>query len=570
MEKNGRSNALPNPHGKSDFFEKIRIFQIVGAPQLYLFAIPYTNLSTLRFPGLLHPTPHTPISFAPNMPAVLTSRFSVSDVNTVVAVLSVCARYIMAFIIAKVVLDVRRMMILKGQGHAVIQDAGYLSEISDIPKLYKVCRRSMTKSMTALACAPIFIGIMLSLLLEFTTSGVSSTIVQVQDQKISLLGLVGDENQSGSIPTIENLRSNLETEIDVYLLAPNLGSMGLTSSSGSLAVSKFSVGTTTSIDLEDGFHFDDLAYTIGNVVTLGYCVEFDFEYNSLVPCRENLFVDKFYREFGLSYESLSVLDEELSCTTKYSNIPLGPKYFTALERELTLTDWTDDFVVSATCVQDEQDALAEICVWVDLESDILWLGRWLPQDVCFEDGEIPYPTRVMGTIQLSYTPPYGLDSLEVGSDASVLLATQIFEELAVYDAGDTTSILSGIFAALLRIESLTWGEVVAYTSKNEEIVSVEYWVVVLLVSVIVIPLGTLLSTKRLGLGGSFFLPVSIEEWNACVARDLDKSVPHVLEDKPGEEYSDFVYALKKESGHAGGVRLGWVKKDEAVPQVVEL
>ena len=503
--------------------------------------------------------------------AVLTSRFSVSDVNTFVAVLSVCARYIMAFIIAKIVLDVRRMMILTGQGHAIIQDAGYLSEISDIPKLYKVYRRSKTKSMTALACGPIFIGIILSLFLEFTTSGVSSTIVQVEDQEISLLGLVGDENQSGSIPTIETLRANLDTEIDVYLLAPNLGSMGLTSSSGSLAVSKFSVDTTTSIDLEDGFFFDDLAYTDGDVVSLGYCVEFDFEYNSLVPCRENLFVDKFYREFGFSYGGSTVRSEELSCTTKYSNIPLGLKYFIALERQLTLTDYTDDVVVSATCVQDEQEALAEICIWVDLESDILWLGRWFPQDVCFEDGEIPYPPRVMNTIQLSYTPPYGLDSLEVGSDASVLLATHIFQEFVVYSASDTSSILSGIFAALLRIESLTWGEVVAYTSKNEEIVGVEAWVVGLLVSVIVIPLGTLLLAKRVGFGGSFFLPVSIEEWNACVARDLDKSVPHVLEDKPGEEYSDFVYALKKESGHAGGgVRLGWVKKDEAVPHVVEL
>lgn len=521
------------------------------------------------------------------MSAIKTSKFSVAEINTIIAVLSVAARYIMTFLIGKIVMDIRRIMISKGNGDAIIQDAGYLSEVTDIPKLVGICRRSKTRYMTVLACLPIIIGIITSFLLEFTTSGINSTILKVEDQDglVYVYGLV--DQGDVSFPSIEDVSASgvvlsflNEDEIstedilfnsDVFMFSPGMSTLGL--ELGDEIQSSMTVSDSHGF----GFLVSQNQYEIGTSLSYGFCLEFDPYAYTLVSCREDLTFEKTYRE--LTIEELAYayydLSSETSCETLEDSFYLGSGYFQVVNRAFTLTEHYNDpnggWQVEATCVSRNDDTDIEVCLWVNTDDGTITAGQWSAGEysgICFEDNDPDI--RGMTYVGISYDPLYGLESLTQGSDASIILATRIFEELSGYSPLESDSVTTGVISALLRVESLAIGLIETHISIEVEEVSVDAWVIVLLVMVIIGPLFALFVISRLR-GEDFFLPVSIDEWNACMTREMDKSVPHDLSEKPGPEYFDAVYAFVNTDGYAGkGPRLGWVKRDDAVPSVVEI
>lgn len=533
------------------------------------------------------------------MGVINTTKFTVGEINTLVAVLSVVARYIMAFIIGKIILDIRRIMVSKGNGDAIIQDAGYLSEVTDIPKLIGVCKRSKTRYMTVLACLPIIIGIMTSFLLEFTTSGIKSTILKVEDPEdqdgiVYVYGLVGRDYQGDVvIPSIQDVNENADvmsyadfyepspedtlSNSDVFMFSPGMNTLGLELGDGIQS----SMTVTNSYVSEGGMGFFVYKnqYTIGTQVSYGFCVEFDPYDSTLVSCREDLTFEKTYRDITIEAIYLAYYEEnsETSCEVLYDELYLGSGSFQVVNRVFAIDNTgTDRWQGEATCVSlgdggkwsDASDV--EVCVWVDPDDGTITAGQWSPGEYagnCFGDTDQDLD---MAYVRFVYDPLYGLESLTQGGDALIILATRIFEELSGYSPLDSDSVVTGVISALLRVESLAIGLIESNTSIDIEEVSVDAWVIVVLVMVIVGPLFTLFFIRRLR-GDDFFLPVSIEEWNACMARELDRSVPHDLYEKPGPEYFDAVYAFGNTDRYTGkGPRLGWVKKDDVTSSVVEI
>ena len=493
----------------------------------------------------------------------------------------------MAFIVGKIILEIRRIMVSTGTGDAIIQDAGYLSEITDIPKLIRICKRSKTRKMTIMACFPIIMGILTSLLLEFTTSGISSTTVYVESGQISLLGLVGEDVSDLEFDvTLEQMLIDAgedDIPIYMYMLSPGIGSVGIyedpETGFNSLDRNSFDVSL-----IEGSYDTGIIGYNNANgfdgVMRVGYCLEWDEVEHTLLGCRDNLIVEKYYREFQIIksipefiirvftsstdgyFEGIAMYIGvfQYFSNTRYFDIPTEP-----------VPENSNDYItvqVVATCTSQYIGNFGsndvEICLWVDADSGTMSVGRWFHYESTNTDGST-YLYGEMSYIEFTYAPSYGLEQVQPKSFLATLLATRIYEELISFSAVEP-SVLPGILSAILRVESMNWGEVQGHTSIETTEVGLSEWVVVLLVMVIVIPMFALFFIRRLR-GDFIFLPVTIDEWNSCVARELDNSVPHDLYQKPGPEYDDVVYGFK-DGGYNKGPILGWVKRDNVVPSVV--
>lgn len=503
----------------------------------------------------------------------------------------------MAFIIGKIIMEVRRIMVSKGHGDAIIQDAGYLSEITDIPRLVTICKRSRTRYMTVLACLPIIIGIITSFLLEFTTSGINTNILKVEDPEnqdgvVYAYGLTrsGDSN----LPSIQDINANAdfysfrtsevdETEdmlsnADVFLFSPGMSTLGL--EQGNAFESSLTVTNSYVSDGGMGFYVYKNEYSTGTQVSYGFCLEFNPDETTLVSCRENLTLEKTYLDFTIVNRYLQYYEEqsETSCQILYDGLFLGSGSFQIVNRVVTIDNGgSEKREIEATCASladggkwsDSSDV--EVCIWVDPDGNSITAGQWSPGEYvgkCF--GETDMGSLGMAYVEISYDSIYGLESFTQGSDESIILVTRIFEELSGYSPLDSDSVITGVISAMLRVESLAIGLIETHVSIEVEEVSVSVWVIVLLVMVITGPLVGLFAIRRLS-QEVFFLPVSIDQWNACVARELDRSVPHNLSEKPGPEYFDTVYAFRSTDGYVGdGPRLGWVKREDALPLVVEI
>lgn len=483
-----------------------------------------------------------------------TSRVSVSEVNTLVTITSMIVSYSMSLMLAAVSLAIRRLMIVRGKGDAILQNAGYGS-------MWTAWKQSKSRSSTFLTALPVLLGYATCTVIGFTTSGISASIGFAKGVEVNVVGLAGSgvTSYQPSFPSIEQLVEDAKhgTEFEsgyLALLSPELGLLGFTSNfSGFEVVPDFRVND----DGEEG------VIVVGNPlvpplpVTLSYCLEIDALKDggfSVDECRDNLIVEKTQKHFHV----LSLLVEEVvhqECEEIADSVALGNQGVSIAARNLT---FESGVIATATCGSIFESVI-ESCVWKD--SDVLYFGDWniASPGVC---GDKNFPRLTI--VGVAYEP-----EVEQGSDAASILVAMTAEIFGGTGLLSSQQQLVSILAAMVRLESMVWGVQSAYAPVEVVEIGLSLWIPLVLLLSLLLP-GVAWGFVRCKSGRQFFLPVSPAEWSACAARELDGDIGSWRTVSPPDKYYDYVYAFGPAlTDERDGVsqRLRWVSKQAVSPEV---
>lgn len=504
------------------------------------------------------------------MPAWTTTRLSVSEVNTVVTVVSEIVSYCMTLTLAAVSLEIRRLMIVRGEKDAILHDDGYMS-------MWTALGKSKARNWTFLAILPVLLRCAASTVIDFTTSGVSASVGHAPGDKVEVLGLVGSglgEHET-SFPSIAKITADAFSEEEttnstgyLTLLSPELASVGFNSSfAGYEVVPSHFVGVAE----ESGVFVSGNKYEPPLTVSISFYVEIaDLEDGvfSIEQCREGLIVEMTPREFnvvalpsetGQSFVHIVSIGE---CSQVFHAIPLGNQGVGIVERTLTLVDSGAE--INATCSSITESTI-ESCVWKD--SGVLYFGDWsLPDAGSCTDLSA---NAILTVIGIEYEP-----EVEEGSDTASFLAAMTAETVSGTGKLTSRQQLIEVLGAVIRLESMTWGVQVAYDPEEVVEIGISLWIPLVLVLALVLP-GVAWGFIRCQSGNSFFLPASPAEWSACAARELQRgeNEPAGTTKNPLDIHYDQVYAFGPVvTDKYGGVsqRLGWVSKQAVSPEMPTL
>ena len=473
------------------------------------------------------------------MPAWTTTRVSVSEVNTLVTVVSEIVGYCMTLLLAAVSLEVRCLMIVRGEKDAILQDDGYRA-------MGRALGMSKARRLTLLAMIPVLLGFAANTVIGFTTSGVSASVAYVAGDEVEVLGLVGSgivEHQT-SFPSIAKITTVAFSEDGttsstgyLTLLCPELASVGFESSfSGHEVVPTYRVGYAN----EAGVFVAGNTYEPPLTVSMSFCLEIaDLEDGvfSIEQCRDGLLVDRISRVFsvmslpgetGLPFVHLVTLGD---CSQVFRDIPLGNQGVGIVESTLTLME--SDANVSATCASITESTI-ESCVWKD--SGVLYFGDWsLPDAGNCTDASF---NEILTVIGIEYEP-----EVEQGSDAALFLAAMTAEIFSGTGTLTSRQQLTEVLGVVVRLESMTWGVQIAYDPEEVVEIGVSLWIPLVLVMALVLP-GVAWGFIRSRSENRFFLPASPAEWSACAAREIQgEDDPGRIAENPLDKHYDQVYAF---------------------------
>lgn len=483
-----------------------------------------------------------------------TSRLSVSEVNTLVTIASMIVSYCMSSVLAAVALEIRRLVISRGKGDAILQDTGYRS-------MWTTWKQSKSRSWTFLAVLPVLLGYAAGTVIGFTTSGISTSIGFVKGGEIAVVGLAGSgiANYQPSFPSIEQLVEDAKhgSELEngyITLLSPELGLLGFSSNfSGFEVVSRY---------VENKYGVEGV-YVVGNrytpplSVSISYCLEIGALEEgafSVHECRDNLMVERVQKNFRvLSLTHETVVSQE--CENIAENVALGNQGVNIVTRNLMLESGVN---VAATCGS-IFESIIESCVWKD--SDVLYFGDWniLSAGSCTVAS---FPS--MSVVGVGYEA-----EVEQGSDAASILVALTAEIFGGTGLLSSRQQLVEILAAIVRLESMVWGVQSAYAPVQVVEIGLSLWIPLVLLLSLVLP-GLAWGFVRCKSSRQFFLPVTPAEWSACAARDLDGGVGSWCTVSPPDKYYDQVYAFGPASTDERDVvsqRLGWVSKQAVSPAI---
>ena len=502
------------------------------------------------------------------MPAWTTTSLSVSEVNTLVTVVSTIVSYCMALMLAAVSLEIRRLMVIRGEKDAIIQDDGFRT-------MWKAFGTSKTRGLTFWAMFPVLLGWVASTVINFATSGVSASVEHVEGDEVWVLGLAGRGfvEHDISFPSIADITADVLSEEGVFstgyltLLSPELASVGFNSSfSGYEVVPTYLVGS----DGEEGVFVHGNEYEPPLDVSMDFCVEIEDLTDgvfSIVPCREGLKVDRTTRTFSvvsLSSEQGTAFAHYVTigdCSDLYVDIPLGNQGVDIVTRNLTLFDTGAE--IYATC-SSIYESVIESCVWKD--SGVLYFGDW-------QIAGAGNCTDVSGNAAITVVGIEYEAEVEQGKDAASFLSAMTAETFS--GTGKLSSIqqFTEILGAVVRLETMMWGVQIAYDPKEVVEIGISLWIPLVLLLAFILP-GVAWGVLRCRSGSSFFLPVSPAEWSACAAREIQMVEGETGGiGKPRDEHYDQLYAFGPEvDDKYGGVsqRLGWVGKHTVSPEMSTL
>ncbi|CAM9311723.1 unnamed protein product, partial [Laminaria digitata] len=446
-----------------------------------------------------------------------TSRLSVSEVNTLVTVASMVVSYCMSLMLAAVSLEIRRLMIVRGKGDAILQDAGHGS-------MWTAWKQSKSRSWTCLAVLPILLGYAASTVIEFTTSGISASIALAEGDKISVLGLLGFSSNFSGFEVVPIYRVNSDGEEGVYVF---------------------------------GNH-----YTPPLTVSISFCLEIDTLEEgafSVHECRDNLIVERTQRHFHVPRRAYAFFVSQ-ECDDITAFLPLGNQGVSVVARNLTLESGVH---VTATCGS-ILESFIESCIWKD--SDVLYFGDWLIYAAGF-CANATLPT--MAVVGVAYEAEAYEAEVEQGSDAALILVAMTAEIFSGTGLLSSRQQLVEILAAMVRLECMVWGVQSAYAPVEIVEIGISLWIPLFLLLSLLLP-GLAWRCVRCKSGRPFFLPVSPAEWSACAARELDGDMGSWRTVSPPDKYFDQVYAFGPASTDERDVvsqRLRWVSKQAASPAV---
>ncbi|CAN0115869.1 unnamed protein product, partial [Laminaria digitata] len=439
-----------------------------------------------------------------------TSRLLVSEVNTLVTVTSMVVSYCMSLMLAAVSLEIRRLMIVRGKGDAILQDAEYGS-------MWRAWKQSKSRSWTCLAVLPILLGYAASTVIEFTTSGISASVAFAEGDEVTVLGLRGFSSNFSGFEVVPSYHVNYENEEGVYVFGSR--------------------------------------YTPPLIVSISYCLEIaplGAGAFSVHECREHLLVERTRKHFHvLSLAFDPIVSQE--CDEIAAYVALGNRGVSTVTRNLTLESGVN---VTATC-GNIYESYIESCVWKD--SDVLYFGDWMIHSAGFCTDTTWNSMAIMG---VAYEA-----EVEQGSDAALILAAMTAEIFSGTDRLTSRQQLVKILAAIVRLECMAWGIQSAYAPVEVVDIGINLWIPLVLLLSLLLP-GLAWGCVRCKSGRHFFLPVSPAEWSACAARELGGDTGSWCTVSPTEKYFDQVYAFGPASTGERGVvsqRLRWVSKQAASP-----
>lgn len=494
------------------------------------------------------------------MPVWSTTRLSISEVNTLVTIVSLVVRFCMSVMLAAVALEIRRLMIVRGEKDAIIQDADYRS-------VWTALKTSKARSWTVLAVLPVLLGYTARTLTEFTTSGISASIVHSEGEEVSVLGLVG-QGINDYLPVFPSIASIIDDSENVAvagvkgghlaLLSPEISTVGLSSNASGYKVQpQYYVGSNDG----PGVFVPGEAYTPPLSILVSFCLEVTAENDVLTvdECRDNLMVEMTERQFDVaSLQSGSgFLSHE--CDGNAETIALGNQGVDFVERDLTFSTGASVMVTCSSIFE----SVIESCVWKD--NGVLYFGDWniFGAGSCISMDLSSLPTMII--VGIEYEP-----EVEQGSDAAKILAAMTAEIFAGTGTLVSRQQLMEILGAIVRLEGVVWGVQTAFVAEEVVEIGISLWIpLVLFLSLFLPGVGWVFFRFQSG-KKEFFLPVRPAEWSACAARELhgDKSCWWTVD--PLGDYYDHVYAFGQVSADERGVasqRLGWVRKQDVLPVV---
>lgn len=495
-----------------------------------------------------------------------------------ITAVSVVVRYCMSLMLASVSLEIRRLMIIRGERDAIIQDERYKS-------IWSVCTTSKAKCWTVLAALPVLLSGAASTIIEFTTSGVSASIGHTPGAEVQVLGLVGDgvHDDPPTFPTISSLieaaGSDSGTPLNtayLALLSSDLASVGFGSSFADVELKHRLYNSNSDDDGEEGVFVYGNIYDTPLSVNITFCVEVtevDDDAFALTECREGLIVNKATKEFYVNYRGKVVIGDP-TCSTLFEAIALGNQGVGIIKRGFTYYSVEDTEVVAAAAATCSSifESIIESCVWQD--EGVLYFGDWnvYLAGECV-DGIDSFPT--MAVVGIDYEP-----EVEQGSDTASLLASMAAEIFSGTGTLSSRQQLVDILGAVVRLESMEWGLQTAYDPVDVVDISISTWVPVFLLLALLLPAMAWLLVKWNSRGTKLFLPVRPAEWSACAARELGEAGK---EDgsrllgtvKPLDEHYGQVYAFGPVVSADDRIeeskqqRLGWVNRQAVTPATCE-
>ncbi|CAN0384687.1 unnamed protein product [Ectocarpus sp. 12 AP-2014] len=450
-----------------------------------------------------------------------TTSLSVGEANALITVVSKVVCYCMSLMFASVCLEIRRLMVILGKGDAIIQDEGYSS-------MWSLYRASNARRWTALAVLPVLMSGAVSLLVDFTTAGVTASIGHTEGDEVHVMGLVGDE-----------------------------------------VTYEYKIGR----DDEEGVYVYGNKYEAPIAVDITFCVEVDeIEIDdafAITECREGLIVDKIVKSFNVASVATAVsvvIDVDNNCTTLYDDIPLGNQGVGIVERDFTLNDTDGIEVAAAATCSSITESIIESCVWED--NGLLYFGDWNILGAGSCDDTNNGDDALLSILAIDYG-----QRVEQGSNTAALLASMTAEIFAGTGLLTSRQQLVDVLGAIVRLESMAWKVQTAYDPVDVVEIGVSAWVPVVLLLALLLPVMAWGLVKwHIRSGKDFFLPVSLAEWSACAARELgeagnERGSRSLEITKPREEHFRQVYAFgppvmgaDEGSGGSQQQRLGWVNR----------
>ncbi|CBJ33685.1 expressed unknown protein [Ectocarpus siliculosus] len=444
-----------------------------------------------------------------------TTSLSVGEANALITAVSMVVCYSMSLMLASVSLEIRRFMIVRGKQDAIIQD-------EDFKSMWDVFKSSKTRRWTTLAVLPVLLGGAASMVIDFTTSGVSASIGHTEGAEVPVLGLVG---------------SDVRHE---YKVNP--------------------VGTGS----EQGVYVFGNKYDTPETVDITFCVEvseIEGDAFAISECREGLIVDKSVKSFYVKSVITGVIVDLQECSVLYVSIPLGNQGVGIVERDFTFEDTDGTEVAAAATCSSITESIIESCVWES--GGILYFGDWNIEGAG-ECGEVEFPP-FMSILAIDYG-----ERVEQGNDTAALLAAMTAEIFAGTGLLTSRQQLVDVLGAIVRLESMAWDVQTAYDPLNVVEIGISAWVPVVLLLALVLPAMAWGFVKWHIRGKYFFLPVSPAEWSACAARELSELGKDGSRSsgtaKPLDEHYSKVYAFGSvvgtdEEGEGSQQRLGWINRN---------
>lgn len=496
-----------------------------------------------------------------------TTSLSVGEANALITAVSMVVCYSMSLMLASVSLEIRRFMIVRGKQDAIIQD-------EDFKSMWDVFKSSKTRRWTTLAVLPVLLGGAASMVIDFTTSGVSASIGHTEGAEVPVLGLVGsDVSDIPSFPTIISLAEAAETGTSMEtayltLLSSDLASIGFGSNFSDVEVRHQYKVNLVGTGSEQGVYVFGNKYDTPQTVNITFCVEvseIEGDAFAISECREGLIVDKSVKSFYVKSVITGVIVDLQECSVLYVRIPLGNQGVGIVERDFTFEDTDGTEVAAAATCSSITESVIESCVWES--GGILYFGDWKIEGAG-ECEEVEFPP-FMSILAIDYG-----ERVEQGDDTAALLAAMTAEIFAGTGLLTSRQQLVDVLGAIVRLESMAWDVQTAYDPLNVVEIGMSAWVPVVLLLALVLPAMAWGLIKWHIRGKYFFLPVSPAEWSACAARELSELGKDGSRSsgtaKPLDEHYSKVYAFGSvvgtdEEGEGSQQRLGWINRNAVAP-----